>query len=191
MDKDLNEYDGYVKMPYIDNFRGRKSCTIRKDVKSVVTVFLECHVVDLDLEASKKEMLALRSREKTPILKECASCFTCNIVCPKEANPMDPISFFRKERYDEDAPPGIAKLTIPKYPSNMYGLASKLCSEDEKEVLHECENPEPNSELALPDCAVSYMTQYHSKTSLFKGYLFAGGMEFCCGMGADAGSFNM
>ncbi|MDY6930570.1 MAG: (Fe-S)-binding protein [Halobacteriota archaeon] len=145
------------------------------------TCFFDCPVVDFDLETSKKEMIALRSDEKASILKECASCFTCNIVCPKEANPMDLIASFRKEDYERDGLPGIARLTIPKYPNNMYGLASGLFSEEEKEVLHKWENPEPNSELVLPGCAVSYMTQYLSNTSLFDGYSFAGGMDFCCG----------
>ena len=143
--------------------------------------FFECPLVDLDLESAKKEMIALRDEKKSLILKECASCFTCNLLCPNQANPMDLIKEFRKKGYYENGLPGIAKLYIPKYPNNMYGLASELFTEEEKKVAKLWENPEHSEELVLPGCAVSYMTQYLSKTSLFEGCTFAGGMEFCCG----------
>ncbi|MDY6966105.1 MAG: (Fe-S)-binding protein, partial [Halobacteriota archaeon] len=143
--------------------------------------FSECPVVDLSLEDAKNEMIALRGGKKSPILKECASCFTCNLVCKSHANPMDLISEFRKREYDKNGLPGIAKLTIPKYPQNMYGLASELLSDEERKTLRLWEAPENSNELVLPGCAVSYMTQYLSKTSLFDGSIFAGGTEFCCG----------
>lgn len=146
--------------------------------------FSECPVVDLGLDSAKKEIATLRNGEKSSILKECASCFTCNLVCPNQANPMDLIREFRKKDYDESGLPGIAKLYLPKYPKNMYGLASELFTEEEKKIANQWENPKNSEELILPGCAISYMTQYLSKTSLFNGYNFAGGMEFCCGMGA-------
>jgi Fe-S oxidoreductase len=68
---------------------------------------VECQWIDADLEQAVGWMRAMINGEQTPVLKKCITCYACNEICPKNANPFDLIASLQENYHtfisEEDA----------------------------------------------------------------------------------------
>ncbi|MBN1663161.1 MAG: (Fe-S)-binding protein [Deltaproteobacteria bacterium] len=140
-----------------------------------------CPFIDMPVAQAKEEIARfVESRQSPLIMKNCAGCGYCNIICPTKSNPAD----LRKEvRAARVAQIGVGCMAIMRedVPENIMTVGLKHNREEKEEALKIYMNP-PKSEAAFYiGCALSYIYTDLTKTKLLDGLPVLGGMKFCCG----------
>lgn len=142
---------------------------------------VRCPVMSLGRDAAVSEMAALRAgRKGRHVLKRCQSCFACNLVCPKGANPAQ---LFIDVFHDDILKRGIAgwsRWFHPHEQDNFREYAIARLPAGEKKILSRWEDRTPCEEFVYPGCNLC-VTPYITRASFLKDLNIRGGTELCCG----------
>lgn len=145
------------------------------------TCLEQCPFLQLPIESAKKEiskMIDTRSSRK--IIKNCASCSYCNVICPTESNPYSLIREIRLKNYSENGVRSVGLIT-EEIPHNLMSIALEINTEEKQRGLNEYENPPKNFKMFYIGCGIPYCFPDLTKTNLLGDLPLLGGMKYCCG----------
>jgi Fe-S oxidoreductase len=141
----------------------------------------ECPFLRLPIEDAKKELIKMidegRSRK---VLKNCAGCSYCNVICPTTSNPYDLINEIRLQGYRKSGMRCTALIT-EEVPHNLMSIALEVDTEAKKRDLIGYENPPKSDAMFYIGCGIPYCFPDLVKTELLKSIPLIGGMKYCCG----------
>ncbi|MFX1376309.1 MAG: (Fe-S)-binding protein [Promethearchaeota archaeon] len=143
--------------------------------------FEQCPFIQLPIETAKEEISSLiDTRCLRDILKNCAGCAYCNIVCPTGSNPHELIREIRLRHYSEKGVRSTALIT-EQIPHNLMAIGLEIDSQDKKSDLLRYENPPKSDIMFYVGCGIPYLFPDIAKTKLFANLPIIGGMKYCCG----------
>jgi formate hydrogenlyase subunit 6/NADH:ubiquinone oxidoreductase subunit I len=167
-----------ITIDFFDEFK-TDACTVCGECLT------HCPIIEYDIESAKTEMRKLITGKKTKkLLRDCQSCFTCNLYCPHDAKPASLILQRWNEQYKKQGLKIRGKyfMTLhPNYP-NFRSYAADRYNEEEKQLVQKWRNLEPlkGDTLTYPGCNV-ILTPTLTQTSLFDELDIRGRLEYCCG----------
>ncbi len=145
------------------------------------TCLEQCPFLRLSLESSKQEISKMiEKRTSQKIIKNCASCSYCNIICPTGSNPYDLIREIRLKMYREKGVRSLALIT-EEVPHNLMSIGLEIDTEEKKRDLTQYENPQKGDKMFYMGCGIPYCFPDLAKTKLFEELPIVGGMKYCCG----------
>ncbi len=145
------------------------------------TCLEECPFLHLSDERAKKEIdKMIETRDSRKILKNCASCSYCNIICPTGSNPYDLIREIRLKNYSEN---GVrcTSIIMEEMSHNLMDIGLEIDREEKKVDLLKYEQPPKSEMMYYVGCAIPYCFPDLAKTTLLKDLPILGGMKYCCG----------
>ncbi len=96
-----------------------------------------CPVLKLPIEEAKNEFKNLiEGKESKYALYKCTSCFSCNLICPQNANPYQLILERWNDLYKKRGAPSIGRFLCPTLESNMWQLLNIFLSNQEKRWIY-------------------------------------------------------
>lgn len=97
-----------------------------------------CPVMGLSPEEAGKEVQQLvRGEASKYALASCTSCMSCNLYCPKKANPYHLIQERWNERYKAIGAPPLYKFVCPTLEPNIWQLLNVFLTDREKEWIRQ------------------------------------------------------
>ncbi|MBN2155998.1 MAG: (Fe-S)-binding protein [Candidatus Lokiarchaeota archaeon] len=146
---------------------------------------IHCPIIDYTIEEAKEEMRRLIVKEKTKkLLRDCQSCFTCNLYCQKQANPASLILKRWNEQYKKEGLKVRGKYFMTLYPNypNFRSYAADKMTREEKHLLKQWSSLDPlkGDTLTYPGCNV-ILTPTLTQTKIFADLDIRGRLEYCCG----------
>lgn len=141
----------------------------------------QCPFMHLPIEIAKEEISKMiETRNSRSVLKNCAGCSYCNIVCPTESNPHELIREIRLRYYGEK---GVRCTTLitEEIPHNLMSIGLEIDTIDKKRDLNRYENPPKSEKMFYVGCGIPYCFPDLAKTKLFENLPILGGMKYCCG----------
>ncbi|MFW9972623.1 MAG: (Fe-S)-binding protein [Candidatus Odinarchaeota archaeon] len=145
------------------------------------TCLEQCPFLQLPTESAKEEiskMIEMKTSQK--IIKSCASCSYCDVVCPTGSNPYSLIREIRLRNYRENGVRSIGLIT-EEIPHNLMSIALKIDKEEKEHELNKYENPSKNNKMFYVGCGIPYCFPDLAKTKLLGDLPLLGGMKYCCG----------
>jgi Fe-S oxidoreductase len=145
------------------------------------TCLEQCPFLHLPVESAIKEIAKMiETRNSRKILKSCASCSYCNVICPTGSNPYDLIREIRLKNYSEN---GVrcTSIIMEEMPHNLMNIGLEIDSEEKKQNLLHYEQPLRSKMMYYVGCAIPYCFPDLAKTTLFNDLPLLGGMKYCCG----------
>lgn len=145
------------------------------------TCLEQCPFMQLPIETAKEEISKLiETRDLREILKNCAGCAYCNIICPTGSNPHELIREIRVRQNNER---GIrcTGLITEEIPHNLMSIGLSIDTADKKPDLLRYENPTENDKMFYMGCAIPHLFPNIAKSKLFENLPIIGGMKYCCG----------
>ncbi len=141
-----------------------------------------CPFIEMPKEETKAEIeRMIELKESTIILKNCAGCAFCDVICPTQSNP----SHLRKEilsRKSSDKGRACLSLITDEVPFNMMTIGLEFEPEEQLKDMDAYLNPDPNEEVFYLGCALSHIYTDLAKTKLLERLPKVGGMKYCCGV---------
>jgi heterodisulfide reductase subunit D len=145
------------------------------------TCLEQCPFLRLPIEDAKREIVKMiETGSSRKILKNCASCSYCNIICPTDSNPYDLIREIRLQNYRENGIRCISLIT-EEIPHNLMSIGLEIETEAKKRDLITYENPPKNDKMFYIGCGIPYCFPDLAKTKLLKDLPLLGGIKYCCG----------
>ena len=144
-----------------------------------------CPVMLLPVDEGIREMRRLIAGEPTKrVLKECQSCFFCNLYCPEGANPASLILQRWNQQYERE---GLRKrgrhyMTLyPHYPNFRSYVMDHLPAATKELVKNWASlRPLQDDTLVYPGCNIITFAEL-TRSPLFNGLDIRGRLEYCCG----------
>jgi Fe-S oxidoreductase len=137
--------------------------------------------MQLPIETAKEEIIKLiETRSVQKILKNCAGCSYCNVVCPTGSNPAQLIREIRL-RHNSERGIRCTGLITEEIPHNLMSIGLSIDTADKKPDLLRYENPPESDQMFYMGCAIPYLFPDIAKTKLFEKLPILGGMKYCCG----------
>lgn len=124
-----------------------------------------CPYFDYDLERAQKEMKELVEGQTPPIVGQCVTCASCNLVCPTQANPFDLLN----QRQEETGALGIPQQAMDNF-AKLHSLPT---------VVQKGKEGSPVMSL----CIVGDMVKELLDNPLFDGLTIVGGADYFCTVG--------
>lgn len=141
----------------------------------------QCPFMQLPIETAKEEISKMiETRSSREVLKNCAGCSYCNIVCPTGSNPHELIREIRLRYYGERGVRCTGLIT-EEIPHNLMAIGLEIDTEDKKRDLNRYENPPKSDKIFYVGCGIPYCFPELTKTKLFENLPIIGGMKYCCG----------
>ncbi len=112
----------------------------------------KCPVLQLPLEEAKEEISRLiEGKESKLALYKCNTCFSCNLYCPKGANPYQLILERWNDLYYKRGAPPLYRFVCPTETPNIWQLLNVFLSPQERKWIHEWMNyvPKPGDKILL------------------------------------------
>ncbi len=99
--------------------------------------FERCPVLELPAEEAKQDIKALIGDKTNASLayQRCTTCYTCDLICPVQANPYELILERWNEEHQSRGMSAIARLVFPNEPANMWASVRALMPEDELSLV--------------------------------------------------------
>lgn len=99
--------------------------------------FERCPVLELTAAEAKQDIKALISGKTNASLayQRCTTCYTCDLICPVQANPYELILERWNEENQSRGMSAIARLVFPNEPANMWASVRALMPEDELSIM--------------------------------------------------------
>ena len=145
-----------------------------------------CPVLRMDRREAQREIGRLIDGEESKaVLDHCSTCFACNLICTKGANPYGLILFRWYERYQARGLPERGVMALPFAPDNFYHALMEKAPPDEQGLLSEWRSLS-RSELAsspqalFAGCNLKVMP-YLTFSSLFADLPAFAAPDLCCG----------
>ena len=140
-----------------------------------------CPFLEMPKKEAREEIKKMiETGESEIILKNCAGCAYCNIICPTHSNP----SHLRREILSKKrSGKGTACLSLftEEVPFNMMSIGLEYDPEEQKKDLKAYLNPAPGKEVFYLGCALSSIYTDLAKTKLLERLPKVGGLKYCCG----------
>jgi len=96
-----------------------------------------CPVLKLPIEEAKKEIKNLiEGKESKYALYKCTTCFSCNLICPQNANPYQLILERWNDLYKERGAPPLYRFVCPTMESNIWQLLNVFLSNQERRWIY-------------------------------------------------------
>jgi len=140
-----------------------------------------CPFLQLPIEEAKQEiskMIETRTSEK--ILKNCARCTYCDVICPTHSYPSALTNEILVKEYREKGVEAL-KLTTEENPYNFVSLTLDSVSEERKREVEQFSNPPKSKTMNFLGCSISYMYPDLTKSVLLEDLPSIGGITHCCG----------
>lgn len=143
--------------------------------------FHQCPVLQLPIDTAKIEIGRLLGGKNTEIvLQKCESCFACNFICPREANPTQLILERWHEQYTANGLPLRGAYYSPHKSPNFRSYVVERMPADEQAMIDSWKDTSPAKEIFYPGC--NWITAAHlAKTKLIDGLTIRGSLDLCCG----------
>ena len=147
---------------------------------------VDCPVIHLDrVEAQREIGRLIEGEQSKAVLEQCSTCFACNHICTRGANPYGLILYRWFERYQENALPERAHMALPLTPRNFYEVLKDQAPPDEQRVLrewHDLSRTELSSapQVLFAGCNLKMMP-YFAFSSLFADLPGFAAPDMCCG----------
>jgi len=126
----------------------KRTTSFRRDLCNLCGLCLhKCPVLQLPLEKSKQEIQNLIDGRKSKyVLNKCNTCFSCNLYCPKHANPYQLILENWNRLYKKRGAPPLYRFVCPTEDSNIWQLLNVFLSHKEKNWIDKWMNYTPKPE---------------------------------------------
>ena len=114
--------------------------------------FHNCPVLQLPLEEAKLEIQNLiHGKESKHVLSKCNTCFSCNLYCPRNANPYQLILERWTDLYKKRGAPPLYKFVCPTETPNIWQLLNLFLSNQEQRWIFKWMNhvPKPDETILL------------------------------------------
>ena len=145
------------------------------------TCLEQCPFLQLPIESAKKEIIKMiETKYSRKVIKNCASCSYCNIICPTGSNPYSLIREIRLKNYRENGVRSIPLIT-EEIPYNLMSISLKINTEEKQQALNIYENPSKSDKMFYIGCGIPYCFPDLAKTKLLGDLPLLGGMKYCCG----------
>ncbi|MFW9882592.1 MAG: (Fe-S)-binding protein [Candidatus Thorarchaeota archaeon] len=145
------------------------------------TCLEQCPFLQLPIDLAKEEITnMIETRKLREILKNCAGCSYCNIICPTGSNPYELIREIRLLNYGEKGVRCTGLIT-EEIPHNLMSIGLEIDTEDKMRDLNRYENPPKSKKMFYVGCGIPYCFPDLAKTKLFENLPIIGGMKYCCG----------
>ncbi len=154
--------------------------------------FTACPYLELPQEEAKAEITALIEGRPARALEICNTCHTCDVVCPKGADPYELVL----ERWNERGRQGLpttARLVTPSEPFNIWSSLKEMMPPDELDLLRTWDDFSPCEEICLTGFYTS-VVPYLLKAKVLQGLPKIIGSEALFGCAGDiykTGRFDM
>ncbi|MFX1328122.1 MAG: (Fe-S)-binding protein [Promethearchaeota archaeon] len=146
------------------------------------TCLEQCPFLQLPVESAKEEIVKMiETRNSQKIIKNCASCSYCNIICPTGSNPYALIREIRLRNYRENGVRCIPLIT-DEIPHNLMSIALRINTEEKQLALNKFENPIKSKKMFYVGCGIPYCFPDLAKTKILEDLPLLGGMKYCCGV---------
>ena len=148
--------------------------------------FSKCPVLRLNQDEARREIGRLIDGEESKaVLDHCSTCFACNYICTKGANPYALILGRWFERYQRKGLPERGHMALPFAPKNFYQVLMNKSRPDEQEALrtwHDLSRPELRSapQALFAGCNLKMMP-YMTFSSLYRDLPVFAAPDLCCG----------
>jgi Fe-S oxidoreductase len=140
-----------------------------------------CPFLEMPQEESQAEIKRMVELKESPIiLKNCAGCALCDVLCPTQSNP----SHLRKEiltKINSNKGRACLSLITDKVPFNMMTIGLEFDPAEQLKDMEAYLNPDPNNEVLYLGCALSHIYTDLAKTKLLERLPKVGGLKYCCG----------
>lgn len=147
---------------------------------------VECPVIHLSRDEAQREIGRLIDGEESKaVLNHCSTCFACNNICTKGANPYGLILFRWFERYQRRGVSQRGLMALPLEPGNYFQVLMEKAPPDEQKTLrewHDLSRPELASspQVLFAGCNLKAMP-YFTFSSLFADLPTFAAPDLCCG----------
>jgi len=145
------------------------------------TCLSKCPNFEMPLEQAKSEMeLMIQGKGSPEILRNCAGCSLCDVICPTQSNP----SHLRKEILSgKNRDKGVRCLSLisEEVPFNLMTIGLEFEKEEKLKDIKNYSNPVSSKEAFYLGCSLSHIYTDLAKTNLLDGLPKLGGLKFCCG----------
>jgi len=148
--------------------------------------FAKCPVLHLSQAEAQREIGRLIDGEESKaVLDHCSTCFACNNICTKGANPYGLILFRWFERYQRKGLPQRGVMALPLSPGNFFQVLMQKAPSDEQRVLREWNDLSRNElasnpQLMFAGCNLK-MAPYYTFSSLYDDLPIFTAPDLCCG----------
>lgn len=144
------------------------------------------HLAETDAKSRFKAVVA-HWMDEAPLsakperaLKDCTSCFACNLICPEDCRPTNLFLDIWHRRYQREGLPVRARFFLPHSEPNFRSRVVNRFSKEDRAILDSWQDMEPAEEIFYPGCNL-VATLYLTQSRLFDGLTIRGGLEYCCG----------
>ncbi|MDY6795055.1 MAG: (Fe-S)-binding protein [Actinomycetota bacterium] len=112
--------------------------------------FSACPYLELPIAEARKEIEALIAGEnsRSRALEVCNTCHTCDVQCPREADPYELVL----QRWGEERVAGMpttSKLVMPNQPCNIWNSLRAIMPKEELALLDSWDDLSPREEICL------------------------------------------
>ncbi|MFX1411691.1 MAG: (Fe-S)-binding protein [Promethearchaeota archaeon] len=131
----------------------KRTTAFREDLCNLCGQCLHlCPVLQLPLEEAKEEFQRLIKGEESKFaIYKCNTCFSCNLYCPKQANPYQLILERWNQRYKRKGAPPLYHFVCPTENRNIWQLLNLFLSNQERRWIYKWMhyNPKPDDKILL------------------------------------------
>ncbi len=151
--------------------------------------FSLCPVLRLPEPRAKDAIAALKRCCAAPdapgdsaqaVLKQCTSCFACNLLCPEDCRPANLLLDLWHRQYLREGLPARARYFLPHSVPNFRTHVLDRQPDDERRAVESWKDLSPVDEIFFPGCNI-ISAPYLTFSSLFDGMNIRGALEYCCG----------
>lgn len=158
--------------------------------------FERCPVLELPANEAKREIKALirGDTDRSLAFQLCTTCNTCDVICPKQANPYELVLERFSEWGKKHGLPSFAKLVFPNEPENIWSCTRTLMEPDEISLLHSWEDMAPRKVVLLTGFytnLVPYIAQAEILQELRPAMAGCEGLGGCGGDSYKLGLFEL
>ncbi len=141
----------------------------------------QCPFLNLPLEEAQQEISKIiETKASEKILKNCAGCLYCNVICPTHSYPSALTKEILLKEYRKSGVEGL-KLTTEDNPNNFMSLTLEGATEERKREVEKFSNPPKSKIMHFLGCSISYMYPDLTKSVLLEDLPSIGGITHCCG----------
>ncbi len=131
----------------------KRSQAFREDLCDLCGLCLHlCPVLQLPIQQAKEEIKKLIDGNKSEtVLYKCNTCLSCNLYCPKNANPYQLILERWNDLYKKRGAPALYRFVTPTMEPNIWQLLNLFLSRQEAKWIYKWMNyvPKPEDRILL------------------------------------------
>lgn len=143
---------------------------------------MSCPVLEYSESEAKKEIGRLHSGDlKSPVLKACISCFTCNQACPNGLNVNGLILSLWHKKRTLSTMPWQVRVTLPhQRPPNVWTDIQKRFRPEERALVSSMEDDVSGKDVLFLGCN-QLLNPYIAISPLLRDLPIAAARGVCCG----------